>query len=196
MSRLRSVTPTAFQHARCSEHGGAALAAIGMLAAACAVTSAVLWTMHLSANSSAVPEFSKAVAPSPALDAAQAPGASDALARMFGAPAQVPAAGTREIEGVQLQGIVSDPRGSGVALFSVDGAPPLRVRAGGQVRDGVTLVEIKQQQVVLERGGRSFELTLLKRSVPLDAPSATRQRNSQTQPPGSAVSSAPAPSVR
>ena len=196
MSRLRSITPAAFRHTRCGERGGAALAAIGMLAAACAVTSAVLWTMHLTANSSGVPEFSKAVALSPALDAAQAPAGSDALARMFGAPAQAPAAGTREIEGVQLQGIVSNPRGTGVALFSVDGAPPLRVRAGGLVRDGVTLVEIKQRQVVLERGGRTFELTLQKRSVPLDAPSDTRPRNSQTHQPGGAVPSTAAPSVR
>ncbi len=150
--------------------------------------------MHLTANSSGVPEFSKAVALSPALDAAQASGGSDALARMFGAHA--PAAGSREVEGVQLQGIVSNRRGTGVALFSVDGAPPVRVRAGGLVRDGVTLVEIKQQQVVLERGGRTFELTLLKRSVSLDAPSDTRPRNSQTHQPGGAVPSTPASSVR
>ena len=196
MSRLRSITPTAFRHTRCGERGGAALAAIGVLAAACAVTSAVLWTMHLTANSSGVPEFSIAVAPSPAHDAVQAPGGSDALARMFGAPAQAPSANTREIEGVQLQGIVSNPRGTGVALFSVDGGPALRVRAGGLVRDGVTLVEIKQQHVVLERGGKTFELALLKRSVPLDAPGETRQRTTQTHQPGGAVPPTPAPSVR
>ena len=177
MIKMYRVPSAAFRHLRSAKRGGAILAVIGVLAAACALTSAVIWTMHLTANSISVPEFSKAVT---VTETSQAPGGSDVLAQMFGPPVFASAKGASEIVGVQLQGIVSDKRGTGVALFSVDGAPPVRVRAGALVRDGLKLLEIRQQQVLLERGGKTFELALVKRAGLQDALLDTRQRNIQT----------------
>ena len=177
MIKMYRVPSAAFRHLRSAKRGGAILAVIGVLAAACALTSAVIWTMHLTANSISVPEFSKAVT---VTETSQAPGGSDVLAQMFGPPVFASAKGASEIVGVQLQGIVSDKRGTGVALFSVDGAPPVRVRAGALVRDGLKLLEIRQQQVLLERGGKTFELALVKRTGLQDALLDARQRTIQT----------------
>ena len=177
MSTLHSALSAACRPSCRSERGGATLAVIGVLAMACAATSAVIWIMHLTANSTGVPEFSKAVT---VTEPTQMSGSRDALAQMFGAPVFASTKGAREIEGVQLQGIVSDKRGTGVALFSVDGASPVRVRAGALVRDGVKLLEIRQQQVLLERGGNTFELALVKRTGLQDALTDARQRNIQT----------------
>jgi hypothetical protein len=150
-----------FRHAasQASQRGGATLVGIAVLAAAAALTCAVMWAMHITAKSVGVPEYSKAVTASGGMESAQGPAGRDAVARMFG-PATGVVSGAREIEGVQLQGIVTDKRGTGVALLSVDGAPPVRVRAGQQVREGVTLVEIQQRKVLLRRGGSSVELVL------------------------------------
>ena len=177
MNKLCSVPFAVFRHLRIGERGSATLAVIGVLATACAVTSAVIWTMHLTANSISVPEFSKAVT---VTETSQAPGGGDVLAQMFGPPVFASTKGASEIVGVQLQGIVSDKRGTGVALFSIDGAPPVRVRAGALVRDGVKLLEIRQQQVLLERGGKTFELALVKRTGLQDALLDARQRTIQT----------------
>lgn len=205
MIKMYRVPSAAFWHLRSAKRGGAIVAVIGVLAAACALVSAVIWTMHLTANSISIPEFSKAVT---VTETSQAPGGSDVLAQMFGPPPVVASAkGASEIAGVQLQGIVSDKRGTGVALFSVDGAPPVRVRAGALVRDGVKLLEIRQQQVLLERGGKTFELALVKRAGLQDALLDTRQRNIQTGQtvnpgaggnvvPGDITPSAVAPSAR
>ena len=149
-------------HAR----GSASWVVLAVVASAGAITSAVIWAMHLTASSAGVPEYSKAVAvsaPTPE------PGGRDAIAQMFGAPAAASTAGGREIEGVQLLGIVSAGRGAGVALFSVDGAPPVRVRAGAKLRDGVTLTEVQPRQVLLERGGKTFEFVLIKQPMPQGA---------------------------
>lgn len=137
------------------EFGGAALIAIGFLASAAAVTSAVIWTLHLTATSRGVPEFSKAVVAKTALPVKDN---REALAQMFGAPVATAAAASRDIDGVKLLGIVADRAGTGVALFSIDGAAPVRVRSGSLVRDGVKLVEVRPQQVVLERGGSIIEI--------------------------------------
>ena len=153
----------------CAQRGGVPLIVVGVLATACAVTTAAIWTMHLTATSAGVPEFSKAVTATRTSDTLQDSDNRAALLRLFGAPALAPAAGGREIEGVKLQGIVSDKRGSGVALFSIDGAPSVRVRAGGRVRDGVTLVEIQRRHVVLQQGGRTVELALATRTMPQTA---------------------------
>ncbi len=139
------------------QFGGMALTAIGVLAAAAAVTSAVIWGMHLTASSAGVPEFSKAVA------VKTTPQSKDnvaAVTQMFGSSAAMPLSSSREIEGLKLLGIVADQRGTGVALFSIDGAAPVRVRSGGVVRDGVKLVEIQPRQVVLERGGKTIEMAV------------------------------------
>lgn len=131
---------------------------LGLLAGAGALASAVIWGMHITAKSPGIPEYSK-----PVTADSGAPGPSavsrDAIARMFGGTAAL-STGARDIEGVQLLGIVADKRGSGVALISVDGAPPVRVRAGGKVRDGVTLAEIRERKVVLEQGGTRVERDL------------------------------------
>ncbi len=150
--------------------GSGALVVVGALAVAAAVTSAVIWVMHLSASSLGVPEYSKAVTASRALAVPETAASRDAVTRLFGAAAPAPTAGLREseMEGVQLLGIVSDRRGAGVALFSVEGAPPVRVRVGARVRDGVTLTEIHRRHVVLtqglSQGARTVELGLAARS--------------------------------
>ncbi len=142
--------------------GSASWVVLAVVASAGAITSAVIWAMHLTASSPGVPEFSKAVAvslPTPE------PGGREAIARMFGAPAAASTAGGREIEGVQLLGIVSAGSGKGVALFSIDGAPPVRVRAGAKLRDGVTLAEVQPRKVLLERGGKTFDVVLTKQPM-------------------------------
>ena len=141
-----------------SQRGAAVPIFLGVLATAAAVASAVAWGMHIMAKSPGVPAYSK-----PAIQdggAQQVQTASrEAVARMFGG-ATPTATGSRDIEGLHLLGIVADKRGAGVALMSVDGAPPIRVRVGGRVRDGVTLAEIRERKVVLERGGGTVELAL------------------------------------
>lgn len=156
--------------------GGIVAALLGTLFLAGAVTSAVVWIMHLTATSTDVPEFSKPVtaAPAPAVS-----GERDAMAQLFGTPKII----TRELDGLQLQGIVSDTHGRGVALISVDGAPPIRVRAGGQVRDGVRINDIQARYIVLERGGKLAELALVKRPAPPDATVDSRARIIPVSPP-------------
>ena len=174
------------------QRGGATLAVIGALAAAGALTSAVIWAMHLTASSAGVPAYSKAVTASVAPADA---GDRQALAQLFGASAFVSTANSRDLEGVQLQGIVGDQRGAGVALFSVDGAAPVRVRVGGVVREGVKLLEIQRQQVLLERGGKTFDVALVKRPSAQNSPPDPRLRPAQaTGAPGSpaALSAPPA----
>ncbi len=158
------------------ERGNITLIMIGAIALVGAVTSAVIWTMHVTAQSSDVPEFSAAVV----VNAASiAPGGSDAVAQMFGVPVAATSTEAHEISGVQLQGIVSDKRGTGVALFSIDGAPPVRVRVGGLVRNGVTLEQIHARHVLLERSGKRVELRLVART-PLPTVSDIQHRNNQT----------------
>jgi general secretion pathway protein C len=156
--------------------GGIFAALLGALFLTGAVTSAVVWMMHLTATSADVPEFSKPVsaAPAPAMR-----GDQDAVAQLFGTPKII----TRELDGLQLQGIVSDTHGRGVALISVDGAPPIRVRAGGQVRDGMRISDIQARYIVLERGGKLVELALVKRPVPADATIDSRARINPASPP-------------
>jgi hypothetical protein len=139
--------------------GVAALGILGVLGATGALTCAVIWAMHITAKSAAVPEYSRAVTASGGLPSAKSAGGGEAIARLFGgtAPAQT---AVGDIEGVQLLGIVAGPRATGVALFSIEGGPPLRVRTGGRVREGVTLVEIRSRKVVLERGGVTVEREL------------------------------------
>jgi hypothetical protein len=154
-----------------------ALSLLGGVALAAALTSAIVWLMHLTAKSTDVPENAKAVAAAgSAPGTPPLPAARDALLQMFGAPAITPQGGAATLEGVQLQGIVNDKRGTGVAIFSIDGAAPVRVRAGGPVRDGVRLIEIHAKSVVLERSGERLELALAKRVVSPDAYTDSRPR--------------------
>lgn len=182
-----SVAIKAFRRSARVQYGGATLAGIAVLAVACALTSAVIWGMHLTAKSAGVPEYSKPVTASGGMEFAQGAAGRDAVARMFGGPAGSVST-TREIEGVQLLGIVSDKRGTGVALISVDGAPPVRVRVGGQVRDGVTLLEIRERKVVLGRSGSTAELVLPARTnSPVAAATGKAQGTPAGLPGGSAA---------
>ena len=174
------------------QHGGTTLVGIAVLATACALTSAVMWAMHLTAKSADVPDYSKSVTASSGMEFAQGVAGREAVARMFGAPAGSVSA-TREIEGVQLLGIVSDKRGTGVALISVDGAPPVRVRVGGRVRDGVTLLEIRDRKVILGRSGSTAELILPARTNSPVAAATGKAQSSPTGFPGG--STAPATGV-
>jgi hypothetical protein len=137
---------------------------VGVLALAAALTSAGIWAMHVTAPSVDVPAYSKAVATVAAHDMRKTSGNADGLMRLFGASG--PAGGAREIEGVKLQGIVSSGDGKGWAVFSVDGAPSIRVRDGGRVRDGVVLIELRRRHVLLEQGGQTVELALPARIPP------------------------------
>ena len=169
------------------QRGGATLVGIAVLATACALTSAVMWAMHLTAKSAGVPDYSKPVTANVGMESAQGVVGQDAVARMFGGPAGSVST-TREIEGVQLQGIVSDKRGTGVALISVDGAPPVRVRVGGRVRDGVTLLEIRERKVILGRSGSTAELILPARTnSPVAAATGKAQGTLAGLPGGSAA---------
>ena len=169
------------------QHGGATLVGIAVLATACALTSAVMWAMHLTAKSAGVPDYSKPVTANGGMESAQGVVGQDAVARMFGGSAGSVST-TREIEGVQLQGIVSDKRGTGVALISVDGAPPVRVRVGGRVRDGVTLLEIRERKVILGRSGSTAELILPARTnSPVAAATGKAQGSPAGLPGGSAA---------
>lgn len=158
------------------EQGSITLILIGVIALVCAMTSAVIWTLHLTVQSSDVPGYSTAVRVNAA---SMAPGGRDAVAQLFGVPAVATSTETHEISGVQLQGIVSDKRGTGVALFSIDGAPPVRVRVGGRVRDGVMLEQIHARHVLLEQSGKRVELRLATRT-PQPAVSAAQHRNDQS----------------
>ena len=162
-----------------------AFAVAGALAAAGTLASVVIWGMHLLAFSPGVPEYSKAVTASNPQSAAQTTAGRDALVQLFGTGTPLPTAGLREIEGVQLLGIVADRAGAGVALFSVDGAPPVRVRLGGRVREGVVLTEIQRRQVVLAQGGRTVELGL-----------AVRPRGSTAAAPANPAGAVVAPPAR
>ena len=137
--------------------------AIGVLATGCAITSAAIWAMHLLSSSAGVPAHSKPIVASGAGEVANESSSSDALARLFGAP--VTDNSGRGVEGVQLQGIVGDRQGKGVVLLSIDGAPPIRVRVGGQVRSGLKLVEIQRKHVLLEQNGKTLELALVTRAA-------------------------------
>ena len=180
MNRLRSAAAPVSRPPpiMCAQGGSAALIVVGILATACAVTTAALWIMHLTATSPGVPEFSKAVTFSKPSDTLQDADSRNALLRLFSATESAPTAGARPIEGVKLQGIVSDKRGTSVALFSIDGAPSVRLRPGERVRDGVTLVEIQRLQVLLEQGGRTVELKLPARATPQSAMVNTLQPKS------------------
>ena len=179
----------------CSQRGGVPLIVVGVLATVCAVTTAAIWIMHLTATSAGVPEYSKAVTATRTFDVPQDSDSRNALSRLLSAPASAPTTGGREIEGVKLQGIVSDKRGTGVALFSVDGAPSVRVRAGGRVRDGLTLVEIQRRHVLLEQGGKKFELVLATRAMPQTGLANTPQRSIYTAPAQPAIGSGPTGNV-
>lgn len=176
MPKFCSALYATYQPLHYRERGSITLIFIGVLALACAVTSAAIWIMHLTAQRTDVPEFSKAVTVNAATSVL---GGSDAVAQMFGVPAGATSTGLQEINGVQLQGIVSDKRGTGIALFSIDGAAPVRVRVGGRVRDGVTLGEIHARHVLLERSGKRVELRLVART-PQPAVSIIQHRNNQT----------------
>jgi general secretion pathway protein C len=165
------------RHGTRSATGATAIGLCGIVATAAALTSAIVWAMHLTAKSTDVPVYAKAVTATGAAPAtAQLPATREALSQMFDTSVLTPQGGAPALEGLQLQGIVNDKRGAGVAIFSLDGAAPVRVRAGGQVRDGVRLIEIQAKSVVLERSGQRVELTLAKRMVSPDAYTDNRTR--------------------
>ena len=161
MRKFCSALSATYRPLHFHEQGSITLIFIGAIALVCAVTSAVIWIMHLTVQTSDVPVFSNAVMVNAA---STTPGGRDAVAQMFGAPVAATSAGGHEISGVRLQGIVSDKRGTGVALFSIDGAPPVRVRVGGLVRDGVTVEQIHARHVLLEHSGKRLELRLVART--------------------------------
>jgi hypothetical protein len=74
----------------------------------------------------------------------------------------------------------------------VDGAPPIRVRAGGQVRDGVRISDIQARYIVLDRDGKLAELALVKPVSSPEAAADSRQRRLPTLGQLNAAANAPA----
>lgn len=137
----------------------------GVLALMLTLASVIAWGMHLMAVDEPVPPAAK-----PVISAAAAvtPQTGTPLSALFNAPGAT-ASLASEAEGVRLHGVVVDKSGVGVALISVDGAPPVRLRAGGVVREGLKLREIQAKQIVLERGGQTVTIALAGRQTAVPA---------------------------
>ena len=196
MNQFNAAHPPPYRSFRGVTRGGTALAALGILAVAATITSAIVWSMHLTAESSDVPAYSRRVASAKtATDAPATRNEREALLQLFGSAAAPGKDGSQTLDGLQLQGIVNDKRGTGIAIFSIDGAAPVRVRAGGQVRDGIRLAEVQSKQVVLERGGQRVELALVKRPAPPDTNADSRPRGVPASPQAKPATAPGAPSA-
>jgi general secretion pathway protein C len=155
---------TLYWKMRC--HGFAVIWLLSALAIIATAACAVLWGMHITAKETPVPAHAKPIAAAPVVVMAPAP-------LLFGA-GTVPDGGSAvfSVDGIRLQGVVTDRRGVSVALVSIDGATPARFAVKSALRDGVTLREIHTRHIIVERGGNTAKVTLVERQAGLSATAA------------------------
>jgi len=80
---------------------------------------------------------------------------TSALASLFGVE---PGTGAGN---VKLLGVIAVGReGQGIALVSIDEKPARAVRVGGSLASGVTLVEVRSDRILVDRGGTLQEVRL------------------------------------
>jgi general secretion pathway protein C len=62
---------------------------------------------------------------------------------------------------IKLVGVIAQgKRGQGIALLAVDDRPPLALRAGREIAEGVTLAEVRADHVLVSRSGAIQEIRL------------------------------------
>jgi len=74
---------------------------------------------------------------------------------------------------IKVSGVLASARGA-VAIMSLNDGPPRSFLAGERVAQGVRLVSIEAQSVVIERGGEQTRLTLARLPDSVVLPSLTR----------------------
>lgn len=68
---------------------------------------------------------------------------------------------------IKLVGVIAQGKqGKGVALLTVDGKPPIALRAGEDITAGVTLAEVRSDRVVVSRSGALQEVRLPAKPAP------------------------------
>lgn len=169
-----------------------AAASLLLVAALCAIIA--YWTLQLTAPA-------PAVAPADTLRA-DGRNAVDprALGALFGVPAAMTSAPVAATGNIQVVGITAgDSRAS--AILAVDGGPARFFSVGATVAEGVKLVAVKRDAVVIERGGARSELPApLKAdlSVLTSGVGKTRQSGAagaSAPPHGAAAAAAATPSL-
>lgn len=167
-----------------------AVSSLLLFAALCAIVA--FWSLQLAAPA-------PAVAPA---DTLRADGRSNAdpraLAALFGVPTAVTSAPVAATGNIQVVGITAgDSRAS--AILAIDGGPARFFAVGATVTDGVKLVAVKRDAVVIERGGARSELPApLKADLSVLTSGVGKARQSgaagATAPPhGAAATPTPAP---
>lgn len=74
---------------------------------------------------------------------------------------------------IKVSGVMAGTRGA-VAILSLNGGPPRSFLAGERVAQGVRLVAIEAQAVVIERGGEQTRLAVARLPDSVSLPSLTR----------------------
>lgn len=151
-----------------------AVSSLLVFAGLCAIVT--YWALQLTAPA-------PAVAPA---DTVRADGRSNvdprALGALFGVPATVMSAPVAVAGNIQVVGITAgDARAS--AILAVDGGPARFFSVGAMVSDGVKLVAVKRDAVVIERGGARSELPApLKADLSVLTSGVGKARQSSTPP--------------
>ena len=83
------------------------------------------------------------------------------IAGLFGAQ------GGDEAGDIRLVGVIAQGKsGQGIALLSIDSKPAVALRAGEDIRPGITLAEVRADRVVVNRSGVPQEIRLPGKPVP------------------------------
>lgn len=165
-----------------------ALSSLALFAGLCAI--AAYWALQL-----LVP--SPAVAPTETQTDQRGSGDGRALAEMFGVPATAATVVAANVGNIQVLGVTAGSD-KGSAILAVDGAPGRFFAIGATVSEGIKLVAVKRDAVVIERSGARSELPAPARanlSVLTSGVGKTRQSSSAPPPPpfGAAAAAANPP---
>jgi general secretion pathway protein C len=129
-----------------------------LLALALAAT-ATYWVLQL--TSGRTPPEPLAAVPAGDRVARSQPLDTAGIAGLFGSTAAGATPARLRLAGVIAEGA----RGSGVALLSVDGQPPIAYRAGDAIDTQMTLAEVHADRVVIRTEGGAQDIRLPERPV-------------------------------